>query len=79
MDPLDVVIVGGCGHVGLPLALSLADSGYRLADDIDKARSGRVLRGSSVPGERRGEEPLPVLPRRPPSSRALACLERQTR
>ena len=27
----DVVIVGGCGHVGLPLGISLADRGLRVA------------------------------------------------
>src|SRR5438034_734051 len=30
MQDLDAVIVGGCGHVGLPLALSLADCGFRV-------------------------------------------------
>jgi UDP-N-acetyl-D-mannosaminuronic acid dehydrogenase len=44
----DVCIVGGCGHVGLPLAIVLAHSGLRVAiDDIDtnaieKVRSGRM-------------------------------------
>jgi UDP-N-acetyl-D-mannosaminuronic acid dehydrogenase len=28
--PLDVVVVGGGGHVGLPLSLVLADSGLRV-------------------------------------------------
>jgi len=28
---LDVVVVGGCGHVGLPLAIALADRGARVA------------------------------------------------
>src|SRR5260370_13678856 len=47
MDPLDVVVVGGCGHVGLPLALSLAESGYRVGiDDIDTAKIGQVRSGS---------------------------------
>jgi UDP-N-acetyl-D-mannosaminuronic acid dehydrogenase len=46
MDPLDVVIVGGCGHVGLPLALSLAETGYRVGiDDIDKAKIDQVKSG----------------------------------
>jgi UDP-N-acetyl-D-mannosaminuronic acid dehydrogenase len=46
MQSLDVVIVGGCGHVGLPLALSLADSGYRVGiDDIDRAKIERVKDG----------------------------------
>jgi len=44
--PLDVVIVGGCGHVGLPLALSLADCGYKVGiDDIDAAKVELVKSG----------------------------------
>jgi len=27
---LDVVVIGGCGHVGLPLAIALADRGARV-------------------------------------------------
>src|SRR6195256_1876458 len=58
MDPLDVVIVGGCGHVGLPLALSLADSGYRVGiDDIDAAKIDQV-RSGSVPFLENGAEEL---------------------
>jgi UDP-N-acetyl-D-mannosaminuronic acid dehydrogenase len=46
ISQLDVVIVGGCGHVGLPLALSLADSGYRVGiNDIDAAKIERVRAG----------------------------------
>ena len=49
MEALDVVIVGGCGHVGLPLALSLAETGYRVGiDDADAAKIERV-RGGEVP------------------------------
>jgi UDP-N-acetyl-D-mannosaminuronic acid dehydrogenase len=49
MDNLDVVIVGGCGHVGLPLALSLAETGYRVGiDDTDAAKIERV-QGGEVP------------------------------
>jgi UDP-N-acetyl-D-mannosaminuronic acid dehydrogenase len=58
MDPLDVVIVGGCGHVGLPLALSLADCGYRVGiDDIDGAKIEQV-RSGSVPFLENGAEEL---------------------
>src|SRR5579872_2823100 len=47
MLDLDVVIVGGCGHVGLPLALSLAECGYRVGiDDIDQAKVDQVKAGS---------------------------------
>jgi UDP-N-acetyl-D-mannosaminuronic acid dehydrogenase len=58
MDPLDVVIVGGCGHVGLPLALSLVETGYRVGiDDIDKAKIEQV-RSGSVPFLENGAEEL---------------------
>jgi UDP-N-acetyl-D-mannosaminuronic acid dehydrogenase len=47
MDSLDLVIVGGCGHVGLPLALSLADCGYKVGiDDIDAAKVAQVKAGN---------------------------------
>jgi len=46
MEPLDLVVVGGCGHVGLPLALSFADSGYRVGiNDIDVAKIKQVKSG----------------------------------
>jgi UDP-N-acetyl-D-mannosaminuronic acid dehydrogenase len=58
MEPLDVVVVGGCGHVGLPLALSLADSGYTVGiDDIDAAKIEQV-RSGSVPFLETGAEEL---------------------
>src|SRR5713226_2215823 len=58
MQPLDVVVVGGCGHVGLPLALSLAESGYRVGiDDIDTAKIDQV-RSGSVPFLENGAEEL---------------------
>jgi len=54
MKALDVVIVGGCGHVGLPLGLSLADSGYRVGiNDIDVAKIERV-KGGEVPFRENG-------------------------
>jgi UDP-N-acetyl-D-mannosaminuronic acid dehydrogenase len=58
MEPLDVVVVGGCGHVGLPLALSLAESGYHVGiDDIDSAKIEQV-RSGSVPFLENGAEEL---------------------
>src|SRR4029077_12725035 len=58
MDHLDVVVVGGCGPVGLPLALSLADSGYRVGiDDID-ARKVEQVRSGNVPFLENGAEAL---------------------
>ena len=58
MEPLDVVIVGGCGHVGLPLALALADCGYRVGiDDIDQAKID-LVRAGSLPFMENGAEAL---------------------
>ena len=43
---LDCVVVGGCGHVGLPLALSLADVGCRVGIyDTNRAKVEQVRRG----------------------------------
>jgi UDP-N-acetyl-D-mannosaminuronic acid dehydrogenase len=45
---LDLVVVGGCGHVGLPLALAFADRGLRVdvydidPRAVDKVRSGTM-------------------------------------
>ncbi len=56
--PLDLVVVGGCGHVGLPLALSLADCGYKVGiDDIDAAKVAQVKAGN-VPFLEKGAEEL---------------------
>ncbi len=42
----DVCIVGGCGHVGLPLALTFADRGLKVAIyDIDEAAVQSVTMG----------------------------------
>ena len=58
MDSLDVVIVGGCGHVGLPLALSLAEVGYQVGiEDIDAAKVEQV-RAGRVPFLENGAEEL---------------------
>ncbi|HKW69126.1 MAG TPA: nucleotide sugar dehydrogenase [Candidatus Dormibacteraeota bacterium] len=55
---LDLVIVGGCGHVGLPLGLSLADCGYRVGlNDIDQTKIDMV-RAGQVPFRETGAEAL---------------------
>jgi UDP-N-acetyl-D-mannosaminuronic acid dehydrogenase len=46
-DAFDVVVVGGFGHVGLPLAVSLASRGRRVcALDIDERAGDSIARGS---------------------------------
>lgn len=43
---MSVVVVGGCGHVGLPLAISLANIGVNVvALDIDEVKVDQVLSG----------------------------------
>ena len=55
---LDCVIVGGCGHVGLPLALSFADVGCRVGiHDIDTEKIAQVKSGT-MPFLERGAEEL---------------------
>jgi UDP-N-acetyl-D-mannosaminuronic acid dehydrogenase len=54
----DVVVMGGCGHVGLPLAMVLADRGLRVtAYDIDRAAVDRVNRGE-MPFDEDGADAL---------------------
>jgi UDP-N-acetyl-D-mannosaminuronic acid dehydrogenase len=67
LPDLDVVVVGGCGHVGLPLGLCLADSGLRVAlYDIDADVVALVRRGN-MPFDEPGA--LDVLQRVLPSGR----------
>jgi UDP-N-acetyl-D-mannosaminuronic acid dehydrogenase len=54
VNAFDTVVVGGFGHVGLPLAVALADSGMRVcAFDID-LRHVEMLRGGRMPFMERG-------------------------
>lgn len=58
MGVQSVVIVGGCGHVGLPLALTWADAGLRAtALDINQARVDEVNAGF-MPFLELGAEPM---------------------
>src|SRR5262245_11357418 len=56
--PLDVCVVGGCGHVGLPLSLAFAERGMRVGIyDIDE-RAVATVRAGRMPFKERGAEPL---------------------
>jgi UDP-N-acetyl-D-mannosaminuronic acid dehydrogenase len=56
--PFDVCVVGGCGHVGLPLSLAFARSGLRVAiHDIDE-RAVAMVRSGRMPFLERGAQPL---------------------
>lgn len=54
----DVCVIGGCGHVGLPLALVMARTGMRvLVHDINEAALAEVAAGR-MPFAEEGAEPL---------------------
>jgi UDP-N-acetyl-D-mannosaminuronic acid dehydrogenase len=54
----DVVILGGCGHVGLPLGIVLAKAGRNVAlIDVDEARK-EAVRAGRMPFLEHGAEPL---------------------
>jgi UDP-N-acetyl-D-mannosaminuronic acid dehydrogenase len=57
---LDLVVLGGGGHVGLPLALSFADAGWRVGIyDIDRAKLDQIARGEMPFREDGADELLP--------------------
>ncbi len=56
--PADIVIIGGCGHVGLPLGLAFARAGKRVvALDIDDQKIAQVNAGK-MPFRDRGADDL---------------------
>ncbi len=55
---VDVIVVGGAGHVGFPLALAFAEQGLRvLIHDID-AEALEVIRQGRLPAVEVGAQPL---------------------
>jgi UDP-N-acetyl-D-mannosaminuronic acid dehydrogenase len=55
---LDVVVIGGCGHVGLPLAIAFADRGARVGIyDVSEAAVATVNSGR-LPFDEPGAAPL---------------------
>jgi len=54
----DVVIIGGFGHVGLPLGITLADAGFTVGlYDIDASKC-RVIEAGKMPFTEYGAEPI---------------------
>src|ERR1700730_5763579 len=48
----DVIIVGGCGHIGVPLGLAFADRGLNVElYDVNEDAVAQVNRGESPIGE----------------------------
>jgi len=54
----DVCIVGGCGHVGLPLGIALADKGKKVCiQDINSA-AVEMVKAGRIPFAEEGAEPV---------------------
>src|SRR6201995_871478 len=69
----DLVVIGGCGHVGLPLAIAFADRGAQVAIyDVSEAAVGAVNAGR-LPCAGPGAEP--VIERAVPSGRLHASTD----
>lgn len=54
----DVCVIGGCGHVGLPLAITFAHRGLRVAIHDINDRAVEVVRSGRMPFKEDGAEPL---------------------
>lgn len=54
----DVAVIGGCGHVGLPLALTFADSGLRTVIYDINSKSVEAVRAGKMPFHEEGAEPM---------------------
>ena len=70
---LDVVVIGGCGHVGLPLAIAFADRGARVGIyDVSEAAVATV-NGGRLPFDEPGA--APALERAVAAGRLRASLD----
>ena len=58
MSELDVVVLGGGGHVGLPLSLVLADAGLRVGIFDTNARTIEMIRAGRMPFLETGADAL---------------------
>jgi UDP-N-acetyl-D-mannosaminuronic acid dehydrogenase len=54
----DVVLIGGCGHVGLPLGIALADSGASVCLYDLSEHSVKLVNDGVMPFEERGAAPV---------------------
>ena len=55
---LDVVVVGGCGHIGLPLALALVDAGSHVGVLDKNVAKIAYVKGGRMPFQERGADEL---------------------
>jgi UDP-N-acetyl-D-mannosaminuronic acid dehydrogenase len=70
---VDVVILGGCGHVGLPLGLALADAGVSVSLFDTDCAAVRLVQSGTMPHREAGAQK--VLERTLSSGRLIATSE----
>ena len=56
--PRDVVVVGGCGHVGLPLAIAFADRGANVGIYDTSAEAVELVNSAQLPFDEPGADPV---------------------
>ena len=56
--PRDVVVVGGCGHVGLPLAIAFADRGANVGIYDTSEAAVELVNGAQLPFDEPGADPV---------------------
>ncbi len=56
--PFDVCVIGGCGHVGLPLAITFASEGLRVSVYDTNDRAIETVRAGNMPFMEPGAEPV---------------------
>ncbi|MDR2474824.1 MAG: UDP-glucose 6-dehydrogenase, partial [Bacteroidales bacterium] len=54
----DVCVIGGCGHVGLPLAIMLAAKGKNVSIYDTNERNIEIVRSGVIPFSEEGAEEL---------------------
>ena len=54
----DVVIVGGLGHVGLPLGLALAEKGLKVCLNDKDSKNAELVKNGVMPFIEYGAEPI---------------------
>jgi len=71
--PRDVVVVGGCGHVGLPLAIAFADRGANVGIYDTSAQAVELVNSARLPFDEPGA--APVLSRAVAEGRLIASTD----
>jgi UDP-N-acetyl-D-mannosaminuronic acid dehydrogenase len=55
---VDIAVIGGCGHVGLPLAIAFADRGARVVIHDISEQAVQLVNGGTLPFDEPGAGPI---------------------